>query len=467
MSSAPTRTEASSQAAPRDLPRTIGFYGAVGIMLGVIIGSGIFRTPHDVAEELGSPALVLAAWVLGGVLSLFGALTYTELAVVFPRSGGLYNFLYQGFGARIAFIFGWTYMLISKPFAASAIASIFAEYLHLNERVGQWMIGQFHLADGFTTQWPEPIAVCLLLVGLTWLNAHGMRLGAGAGVVLTTIKALSLAAICVLAAVLPGGSVEHFHAVAAPKPLMQAIAPVMMAVLWSYDGWSDVGAVAGEVQQPQRTLPRVFLVGTVLAIGLYVAINAAYLYVLPLEEMRGTTAVASEVMQRLLGRPGAVILTAMVLISTLGSTHASIITGARVTFAQSQDGLLYKFLSRVHPTRHTPDIALWTQCLLSCIAVLFLKDFSKLAGGFVFTIWIFYGMAAAAVIVLRVKRPDLVRPYKTPGYPWVPGLFVLASLVMTILQIVDSPRDTLPWVGVLAVGWPAFWVWKKVVGRGE
>jgi amino acid transporter len=463
---------------PRDLPRTIGFFGAVGIMLGVIIGSGIFRTPHDIAQQLGSPAVVLLMWVAGGVLSLLGALTYTELAVVFPRSGGLYNFLYQGFGPRVAFIFGWTYMLITKPFAASAIARIFAEYLHLNDRVGRMLIEHFHYAQTFKTQWPEPIAVCVLLVALTWVNARGMRLGAGAGVVLTTIKALSLAAICVLAAVLPGGSAENFRSGPAPgQPpitLLAAIAPVMSMILWTYDGWSDVGAVAGEVRNPQRTLPRVYLLGTLAAIGLYVAINAAYLYVMPLEEMRQTDAVASAVMQNLLGPLGATILTAMVLISTLGSTHASIITGARVTFAQAQDGLLYRFLSRVHPAHQTPAVALWTQCLLSCLAVLFLRNFSTLADGFIFTMWIFYGLAAAAVILLRVKRPTMDRPYRTPGYPVVPALFVFASAAMTALMIqhsVENPDEiaghkipmALVWLGVLAAGWPAYGLWRRLV----
>src|SRR5215831_4484732 len=164
--------------APRDLPRTIGFFGAVGIMVGVTIGSSIFRTPHDIATQLGSPWLILLMWVAGGVLSLLGALTYTELAVVFPRSGGLYNFLHQGLGETVSFVFGWTYMLITKPFAAAGIAAIFANYLHLNGRVSDWLISYHDFPKGFTTEWPEPIAVCVMLIFLTWLNAMGMRLGA-------------------------------------------------------------------------------------------------------------------------------------------------------------------------------------------------------------------------------------------------------------------------------------------------
>lgn len=463
----------SGGSSAHDLPRTIGFVGALGIMLGVIIGSGIFRTPSDIAKELGSPLMMVGMWVVGGLLSLLGALTYTELAVVFPRSGGLYNFLYQGFGRAVAFVFGWTYMLISKPFAAGAISTIFAEYLHLNDLAARAAVRLFHAAPGFHTDWAEPVAVCVLLIGLTALNVRGMKLGAGAGAVMTGLKVAALAAICVVAVVVPGGSVDHFQAGSSPKPFVAAIAPVMVAILWTYDGWSDVGAVAGEVKEPQRTLPRVFLIGTLLATGLYVTINAAYVYVLPMEDIRESKSVAGDLMRLLLGPAGGVILTAMVVVSTVGSTHASIITGARVTFAQAQDGLLFRFLGRVHPRYQTPAVALWTQCALSCTAVLFLRSFTSLATGFVFTIWIFYGLAALAVVVLRVRRPDIPRPYRTPGYPVVPLLFVAAAAAMTVLEIVGSlgklhdpaanvrwwETDIL-WILVLLAGFPMYWMWR-------
>ncbi len=451
---------------PQDLPRTIGFVGALGIMLGVIIGSGIFRTPSDIAGQLNSPGLILVMWGVGGLLSLFGALTYTELAVVFPRSGGLYNFLYQGFGRPTAFVFGWTYMLISKPFAAGAITTIFAEYLHLNERAAALAGAHLGVGHGIDTTWTEPLTVCLMLIALTAFNVRGMRMGAGAGVVVTALKVLALAAICVVAVTVPGGSVANFEGGPALRPFGLTIAPVMTSVLWTFDGWSDVGAVAGEVRQPQRTLPRVYLVGTLVAVALYVAINAAYMYVLPLETIRDSKSVAGDLMRTLLGPVGATILTAMVLLSTLGSTHASIITGARVTFAQAQDGLLFAFLGRVHPRYQTPAVALWTQCALSCTAVLFLRDFAALAGGFVFTIWIFYGLAAVAVIRLRFTRPELDRPYRVPGYPVVPLLFIAAAAGMTVLAMIESPLHTLPWVGVLAIGYPTYLVWERVRKRG-
>lgn len=447
-------------------------------MVGVTIGSGIFATPPRIAEQLGSPWLILLAWGLGGVLCLFGALTFTELAVVFPRSGGLYNFLYHGLGARVAFIFGWTYMLITKPFAAAGIAVVFAE--HLNGPLGTQSAiaglagpgGSAMLERLLGPDWVNPLTVCAVLALSTWINSIGMRLGSGIGVVLTIAKFGALAAIVVLASVMSKGAAGSFASSPTGIPWYLAFAPVMAGVLWTYDGWSDVGSVAGEVRDPQRTLPRVYLVGTLSTIGLYLAVNAVYLWMIPLEEMRKSTNLAPIVMEKLLGPAGGMIVTAIVLVSTIGSTHASIITGARVTFAQSQDGLLFRFLSRVSPTQ-TPAIALWTQCGLSCLAVLFLRNFADLAGGFVFTMWIFYGLAAASVIILRYRRPDLPRTYRCPGFPFVPAVFTLAAVGMTLMTLIsalnrDKP-DWMPlvWLGVLVAGWPAYTLWRKWTGEGE
>ncbi|MFZ4573266.1 MAG: APC family permease [Phycisphaerales bacterium] len=438
---------------PRDLPRTIGFFGAAGIMVGVTIGSGIFKTPFGIANAIGSPWLILGLWVVGGVLSLFGALTFTELAVMFPRSGGVYNFLREGFGRRVAFTFGWTYMLLTKPFAASAIAVVTIEYL----------AGMFGRE---LSRWELAAAVCGELVLLTGLNTLGMRLGAGVGAFLTALKMLAVGAIAVLAFTLPGGSLGNLTSAPQELPLLAGITAAMSAVLWSYDGWSDVGSVAGEVKDPQRTLPRVYLAGTLAVIAIYLIVNVAYMMVIPLEVMRtkevGEAGVASSAMQVLVGGRGSQIVSAMIVLSTLGATHASIITGARVTFAQSQDGLLYRFLSKVSGKSETPAVALWTQCALSCLAITVLGNFQSLAEGFVFTMWIFYGLAGASIFVLRARQPGTPRVFRCPGYPFVPGLFVLAAFAMTVLSIVGSPETTLPWFGVLALGWPAYWVWGAV-----
>ncbi len=424
-------------------------------MVGVTIGSGIFRTPSDIAGQIGAPWLILLLWVGGGVLSLFGALTFTELAVMFPRSGGVYNFLREGYGRAVAFTFGWTYMLLTKPFAASAIAVVTIEYLAR--------------MFGITlTRWELAGAVCAELVVLTALNTLGMRLGAGVGAFLTALKMIAVGAIAVLAFVLPASSMENVREAEQLVPLWMGITAAMSSVLWSYDGWSDVGSVAGEVKDPQRTLPRVYLVGTLAVIALYLLVNVAYMMVIPVAEMRtaavGESGVAARAMEVLVGPRGSMIVSAMIVLSTLGATHASIITGARVTFAQSQDGLLYRFLSRVSGKTQTPAVALWTQCGLSCTAITVLGGFQALAGGFVFTMWIFYGMAGAAIFILRARRPGAERTFRCPGYPVVPAVFVLSAVAMTGLSIANDPRSTLPWLGVLLVGMPAYSLWTRLGG---
>jgi APA family basic amino acid/polyamine antiporter len=438
-----------THATPPDLPRRIGFWGASAVMVGVIIGSGIFRTPAAIAQHVGDPWIVLLFWLAGGVLSLFGALTYAELAAMHPSSGGVYVFLREGYGRCVAFVFGWTFMLISKPLAAAGIAVIFGE--HVNRLLG--------------TNADERLITVLILAVLTTINIIGVRLGSGVAVVLTSIKLGALLGIIALGAVIIPSSDAHFVSAPAPRPLLDAIMPVMAGVLWTFDGWSDVGAIAGEVKNPQKQLPRIYLAGTIVVTLVYLAVNAVYMLLVPLEEMRGMKTVADTVVLRLLGGfPGlaaasgtAVIL--IVLTSTLGSTHSSILTGARVTFAQSRDGLLFSFLSYIHPRFETPAVALLVQLALSCAATWFVQTFERLTAGFVFTMWIFYGLAGASIFILRAKQRDVERPFRCPGYPVVPAVFVLSAAAMTVLSIRDNPIENLIWLGVLLCGVPAYFLW--------
>jgi APA family basic amino acid/polyamine antiporter len=435
--------------ANEDLPRRIGIWGGSAIMVGIMIGSGIFRTPASIAQEMGNPWLILLLWLAGGVLSLFGALTYAELGTLFPHAGGLYVFLQRGLGNRVAFIFGWTYMLLVQPLAIAGIATVFSEHL-------KGLLG-IPLDVRATT--------CVVAILLTGVNVTGVHRGAGLAVILTGLKVAALALIVGLALVLTKGHVSHFVPTEAPKPLILALAPVLAAILWTYDGWSDAAAMAGEVREPQKQLPRMFLLGTILVIALYVAVNAVYIWVIPLSAMRETATVAPLVMEHLLGSVGRQTVTVIILISTLGATHASIIVGARVTYAQARDRLLFAGLSRIHPTYRTPFVALWVQAALSCVMVIWLERFERMIGGFVFTIWIFYGLAAVAVIVVRVRQPDLPRPYRCWGYPVVPLVFILSAAAVTVLAIIDSPKDTIPWLGILLAGVPAYWLWQVRPGR--
>jgi APA family basic amino acid/polyamine antiporter len=434
-----------------DLPRKVGFWGASAVMVGVVIGSGIFATPTTIARNLGSPTLILALWVAGGIIALCGALTFAELNAMMPHTGGIYVFLREGFGRCPAFVFGWTYMLIAKPAAAGGIATVFSTH--------------FQTLTGLN--WSAPLLTCIALTGLTVINVLGVRGSARFAIVLTGLKYTAIGAIIVLGVfaavrgvVAGGGAGTHFWVDAAPRSFMQAIVPVMAAIMWTYDGWADVGSIAGEVVEPQRTLPRVYVIGTLAVIALYVLANAVYLWHLPLADMRQTETVAPLLLTRLAGPIGTAAVTVLIILSTLGSSHASVMTGARVTFAQAHDGLLFRFLGRVSPRFQTPAVSLWTQLALSCAMVLVLKDFQSLADSFIFTIWIFYGMSAVSVFILRARLRDQARPFRVPGYPYVPAIFVLTSLVMTVLAVRDDPKTNGTWLLILVAGVPVYYLWR-------
>lgn len=450
------------------LPRVLGFWGVTAVMLGIIIGSGIFRTPTDIAGRVASPWAILGLWALGGLISLCGAFAFAELATMFPQSGGVYVFLREGygpFGRCLAFVFGWTYTLISKPFAAAGIAIIFGENV-------MKLFGAPE-ADPHTRMIEAKAITSAVLIGLTVINVLGVKLGTGVASVLTAVKVAALLAITGLAFSLGRPDHAPFAAVALdnPQPWYFAAVLAMSGILWTYDGWSDVGSLAGEIKDPARRLPICYIAGTVLITAIYVAINAAYFWILPLDQIRATDNVGPVVMEKLLGASAGAAMTALVVVSTLGSTHGSIMTGARITYAQARDGLLFSFFGRVDPKQQTPAVALWVQLGLSLLALWGLDGFTQMADGFTFTMWIFYGLAGAALFTLRATRPDAVRPFRCWGYPIVPALFVLASVVMTVLSIWGEVEKSgwsapsLRWLLVLAAGVPVYLVWERLRSR--
>jgi len=433
-----------------DLPRRIGFWGALAVLVGVVIGSGIFRTPTTIAQNLGSPWIIVLMWAVGGVVALCGALTFAELAARFPHSGGVYVFLREAYGRGVAFVFGWTYMLVTKPAAAGGIAFIFAE--HLNTLTGQ--------------NWDVRATTCVALFILTLINVIGVRGSTRFAIVITGLKYAAVFGIIILGiaaaarAISAGAPLEgNFTPVPAPKSFIDALIPVMAAIMWTYDGWADVGSIAGEVTNPRKTLPRVYIWGTLSVMLLYILANAVYLWHIPLLEMAQTKTVAPLLMERLLGPIGSTAVTIVIIVSTLGSSHASVMTGARVTFAQARDGLLFDFLARVHPRFQTPAIALWVQLALSCVAVLWLGSFTSLADSFVFTMWIFYGLGAVALFIIRKRSDGDSVDYRVPGYPIIPAVFILASTAMTVLAVRDDPKTTLTWLGILFAGIPVYVAW--------
>jgi len=361
----------------------------------------------------------------------------------------MYVYLNEGLGPRVAFSFGWTYLLLLKPFAAAAVSITLAD----------------HVNALFKTAWSTPAVAGVAIVVLTGVNVVTVKGSSIVAIVLTSLKVLALAAIVGLGLILAKGSSANFAAAA--KSTGMGIAPALGMILWTYDGWADVSAISGEVNEPGRQLPRILLMGVSATIVLYLAVNAIYFSLVPIQEMAGLKTVAPSVMERLLGPNGARVVTAMIVISTLGAGHAAILTGARVTFAQARDGLLFRFLGHVHPKHQTPDVSLWIQAVLAIVAILYLGRFKDLSEGFVFVFWIFHGLVAASVMILRSRRPDLERPYKCWGYPWIPMVFILICVGMTVASVARDPRKTLPWVGVLLLGIPAHALWQWRAKKSE
>jgi amino acid transporter len=465
--------------APRPLPRVLGFWGVTAVMIGIVIGSGIFQKPSTIAQEIGDPWTILGLWVLGGVLSLCGAFTYAELATMFPQSGGVYVFLREGYGRAgrcIAFVFGWTYMLISKPFAAAGIAYILG--INAIPLLGLAVMkpgpdGQF-IPDADANALRAKILTSVVLIALTLVNILGVKLGARVAGFLTIIKVGALIAIALLAFLVGERNPQAFvaSAPAVEKAWYLAAVVAMSGIMWTYDGWSDVGAMAGEVKDARRRLPICYIAGTLAVTAIYVGVNAAYFWIMSMDEMRSAPggSVAPVVAGRLLGEHAGTIVALIIVVSTLGSTHGSIMTGARVSFAQSRDGLLFAFLGRTHPRFETPAVALLIQVALSLTALWTLAGFNEMADGFVFTMWIFYGLAGLSIFTLRWTRPGAERPYRCLGYPVVPAVFVLAALAMTVLSIMDDVKNpattyaTLKWLAVLAAGVPVYFLWERLRG---
>ena len=428
------------------LPRSLGLWSAVAVLVGSTIGSGIFRVPAEVAAALSDPRPVLLTWVLGGLIALCGALTLAELASALPRSGGVFAYILEAFGPLPAFLFGWSELAIIRASALGAIATIVAEYL-----------GYFF---SFSTMEVRYVAAgAIVLVG--FLNYRGVKLAAVVMNLTTVGKFAALAGLVALAFLAGDGSATHFQGGGSAAPLT-AVATVLVAVMWTYDGWADLSFVGGEVSDPQRTLPRALIIGTVAIVAIYLAINAAYVYLVPLPEMAESPLIAATAAERipLLGSRGAGVIAAIVVLSCFGTLNGSMLTGPRIFFALADRGLFFKGIARVSPRHHSPSAAIWLATGLGVLYVLF-NDFRALAEQFVLGIWPFYALAVAAVFVLRRRRPDLERPYQAWGYPLTPIIFLVASVGMVANALITDTRNTMVTFGVVLAGIPVYWAWRK------
>lgn len=458
------------------LPRRLGTLSAVAVLVGSTIGSGIFRSPAVVASDIDRLGPFVLAWVIGGLVALAGALTFAELGGMFPRTGGIYVYVREAFGGLWAFLFGWAELLILRPAAYGAIAVTSAEYSWrvLGHDPSQVLIApssswSISLAQGLA-------ALFIVVVGV--VNYRGIQLGA---VIQNVSTVLKVGAILVLVGLglslvpgaLPpvaetGGGAEQgggwldFALIAgtAEPGSLAAFGLAMVAVLWAYDGWSDVGFVGGEIENPGKNIPRAFIGGTAVVVGLYLLLDAVYLKVVPLAEMPGRPLIAADVAEALIGPVGALFVAGAVAVSTFGTLNGSMMTGPRVFFAMAEDKLFFRGLSKVHPEHGTPGGAIVLSIILGVGFVSF-QSFAELADQFVIGIWPFYALAVAAVLVLRRRRPELERPYRTWGYPVVPLLFLLATVYLLGNYALRETGRFVFDLAIVGSGVPVYYLWRR------
>ncbi len=433
------------------LPRHLGLWSAIAVLVGSTIGSGIFRVPASVAERLQEPGPVMVAWVLGGILALFGALTLAELAAALPRSGGVFAYLLEGFGPLPAFLFGWSELTVIRASALGAIATIFAEYLGY-----------------FLSLTPPQVryAAAAAIVVMGFLNYVGVRSAAAFMNLVTALKFGSLAGLALLAFTAGEGSWDHFTPAVSGGLQLSLMATALISIMWTYDGWADLSFMGGEVKDPGRTLPLALILGTSAIVVVYLLLNLAYVYLVPLAQMAASPLIAATAAERIptFGTAGGAVISGVVMVSCLGALTGSMMTGPRIFFAMADRGLFFRAIARVSPKYQSPSTAIWLATALGVIYVL-LNDFQQLADKFILGIWPFYALAVAAVFVLRRTRPDLERPYRTWGYPVVPILFLLASVGMVVNALVTDPVNTGITLGIIVVGVPVYYVWRMFAGR--
>jgi basic amino acid/polyamine antiporter, APA family len=416
------------------LARSLTTWDGVALLVGIIVGSGIFSKPGQVLAALGSPTLTLLAWAVGGAISLLGALVFAELGALRPASGGMYVFLRDAFGVRAGFVFATVALFGFRPLSIAGIARICGDHL-----VRAWEPE----ATRATVNAIAPRVAAFIVLGLTLANVAGVRSGARVQNVFTVSKIAAL--VFVIGAVLAAGDVHPGHFAeelprANDRGLGLAWGAALLSVLWAYDGWADVSYLNGEFRDPAKGLPRVFVYGTAAVVGLYLVVNAAYLLAVPPERLAASQTVAADALASAVGGQAPRLAAIFIAVSTFGAVNGSLMSGARIFFAAGEDGVLPRFLARVHATRGTPEVSLLVQGLLAA-ALVFGASFDQLADGFTFTTWLFYVPAVAAVFVFRRKMPDAPRPYRTPFYPWTPLVFIVAALAFIALNVVDDFGD--------------------------
>jgi len=452
-----------------ELVRGLGAWSSAAIVVGTMIGTGIFLKPAEMAREGRSVSIVFAAWIIGAILSLFGAMSFAELGAMIPEAGGEYAYLRRAFGPLWGFLFGWMHSIVGRPSSLSSIAAGLMRFLSFLLPAVATPLFTVHIAIpglthwlapyDFVFTWAQPLAV-LWIAGMTGVNYLGVRLGGAVQVFLTAIKIISVVIVIGVAFFAPA-SAPH-----APDPLwpaagqnagaiFTAFLAALAAALWAYDGWEDLNLVGSEVENPQRNFPRALVGGVAFVAVIYLLFSAACLKVLPFSSVAASSHVASDVVAKVAGTGAAFWITIAMAISALGSMNSSVLSGARVPYAMARDGIFFKIADGIHPKFRTPARALIFQGVLAGVMAL-TGTFEELTNLFIFAAWIFFGFAVIGLFRMRRIEADTPRPYRCWGYPVVPALFVLGALALTISIWVQRPGRSTLGLLLIAAGLPLY-----------
>jgi APA family basic amino acid/polyamine antiporter len=465
----------SGTAAPRrELAARLGLLTAVALVIGSMIGSGIFKKTAVMARELHSGGLVLGAWVLAGLVTLCGALTNAEIASLIPATGGQYVYFRRMYGDFVGYLYGWSVFAVIQTGSIASIAYVFAEYVGyfvpLPRLGADWEAMRLSLGSVITftpfVEFGEKLVAVATILLLTVVNVRGVALG---GLVQNVFTLLKLGAVALVVALAFGAGKGSLATLASPGsaatptgwlPMLGAMGLALSGAFWAYDGWNNVTYVASEIREPQRNVPRALVTGTLLVMGVYLVTNLAYLYVLPLTRIESSKLVAAEVARECVGWGGGALVAAGVVVSTFGTTNGTTMASARVCFAMARDGLFFRRVGAVHERFGTPHVSLLVQGLWASLLV-FSGTFDQLTDMLIFVSWGFYAAGAAGVFVLRRTMADAPRRFRVPFYPVLPALFVLFAMAYVVVSLVGSPRNSLVGLLLVAIGVLPYLWWRR------
>jgi len=444
-----------------ELVRGLNVWHAISIVAGTIIGSGIFLVPAEMMQAVGSAGLVYLAWIVGGLLSFFGALTYAELGAVRPFAGGEYVYVRDAYGPLPGFLYGWTWFLIAKP---ASIASVTAGLVRV---LGTFSAFSFlprtlvslHVTSSRVLAINSGHLVAIAAtVFITGLNYVGVRKAGNFQVAFTVLKVAMIIGIAIIAFSASSGSWSNFGtSFAGAKGGVAGFMAALVAALWAYDGWNDLNMVSEEIERPERTIPTALIAGVGLVAVLYMGMNAGIQRALPAASIAQAAVPAAAASEAALGRLGISLVSIGMIISMLAGLNGTVMSGGRVPFAVARDGYLFKALGEVHPRFHTPALALVIQGAVAILLVLVGGAFRELFSLAIFAEWLFYMVAASTIFVFRKREPDVNRPYRTAGYPVVPALFIGTAAVLLYYTFMNNVRDSLGGVAVILLGIPVYY----------